>query len=117
MAKRRKLHLHPVDEQAGWRPIGGGEFPPVWQPKRAGEALECEVVRVSRGRFGAIWRVRDRAGAILCLPNHVALVGRLEEAGVGPGWQLRIQCVEVGSRTKGDYYEYDIAGRPPEGLA
>lgn len=112
MAKQRKRQS--AGERKGeWRVIGGDQFPPVWRPSRGGDRLEGTVLRVTQGRFGQIWRVRTTNGEIVVLPNHVTLLSRLEEAGVGPGWDLRITCTEPGSRTKGDYYDYRIEVREP----
>jgi len=120
MAKPKKItkvrpeELEVYDEQrGGWRTISSSEFPPVWLPKRDGDVLRGRITRISQGRFGAIWRVRRDDGAIMVLPNHVALLSRLEDAGVGPGWDVRITCTSMGSRQKGDYYDYDIAVREP----
>jgi hypothetical protein len=113
--KSTTSRLHPVDVQAGWRELSSGEFPPVWTPRKEGDELVGTVVRISQGQFGAIWRVRRHDdGMIVVLPNHVALIGRLEDAGVKPGWDIRVRCTSMGSRRKGDYYDYAIAVREPQ---
>lgn len=95
----------------GWTKHESGKFPGVWKPKRKGDTFTGEVVRVTQGKFGPVYRVKDSANKIWCLPSHQTLLGALEDAGVGAGDEVRVTVSKMGSREPGDYYTYDLETR------
>lgn len=91
----------------GWKKLERGKFPDVWRPKKKGDSLEGTLARISKGKFGQVYRVQV-GSKVWALPHHSVLINALEEAEVKAGVGIKVVCTSIGSEEAGDYYDYEV---------
>ena len=54
-----------------------------WKPLEIGEKVQGELIDVTEGNFGDIYKLKTDSGDEILLPSHAVLLNRMKNANIG----------------------------------